>query len=513
LTLTTRLSLFFLSTLALVLVGFSVTLYLLAGMYLHRQSEERLDAALNTLVAAVDVAPEGLEWEPAQRHINLGPEAFGDQVLWLVGDDKGGIVGRSKQPNAQDFLAEAADHLAKSEPAAERLDWQTEHWHFRQRWIRPSNPDPAMPANAEHNHKDDGKKYSALSITAGVPLDPIQATLRLLAATLLGLSLAIWLVALFLGRVVCRRALLPVSRMAAAARTIDADHIEQRLPPISTKDELDDLNRAFNSLLDRLQDSFERQQRFTGDASHQLRTPLAAILGQIEIALRRERSPEEYERVLATVQHKAEHLRRITEALLFLARADVEAQLPQRERLDLMTWLPEHLRGWAEHDRAADIVFEGSTEASFGITLPARPDKMLPLTVDVPPALLEELLNILIDNACKYSAPGTPIKIRLHRDEQAAYVDVEDQGSGIAEADFPHLFTPFFRSAQTRRLGIEGFGLGLSIAKRLAAALGGALTATSRVGHGSCFTLRLQIAKHSLVESRRGSEHPVDAAN
>src|SRR5262249_35809748 len=125
----------------------------------------------------------------------------------------------------------------------------------------------------------------------------------------------------------------------------------------------------------------------------------------------------------------------------------------------------------------------------------------------------EELLNILIDNACRYSAPGTPIKIRLHRDEQAAYVDVEDQGSGIAEAGFPHLFTPFFRSAQTRRLGIEGFGLGLSIAKRLAAALGGALTATSRIGHGSCFTLRLQIAEHSLAENRRLSEHPVDAAN
>jgi signal transduction histidine kinase len=114
--------------------------------------------------------------------------------------------------------------------------------------------------------------------------------------------------------------------------------------------------------------------------------------------------------------------------------------------------------------------------------------------VEVQPALLGELLNILIDNACKYSRAGTPITIRLQCEEQAVCVQVEDQGSGIAESDLPHLFTPFFRSAQTRRLGVEGFGLGLSIARRLAGALGGAVTVTSRIGHGSCFTLRLAAA-------------------
>jgi signal transduction histidine kinase len=104
------------------------------------------------------------------------------------------------------------------------------------------------------------------------------------------------------------------------------------------------------------------------------------------------------------------------------------------------------------------------------------------------------LLNILIDNACKYSRAGTPITIRLQREEQDVCVQVEDQGSGIAESDLPHLFTPFFRSVQTRRLGVEGFGLGLSIARRLAGAFGGVLAVTSRIGHGSCFTLRLPLA-------------------
>jgi HAMP domain-containing protein len=323
LTLTTRLSLFFLTTLALVLVGFSVTVYLLAGTYLHGQSDERLDAALNTLVAAIDVGPDGLEWEPTQRRLNLGPAAFGDQVLWLIGDDQERIVDRSKQDIAEDFLAEAAERLRQSERSTKRLDWQGERWQFRQRWIQAPSQKPAKRASTEPNQHDDGKRYPALSITAGVPLGPVQATLRLLAATLAGLSVAIWLAAMLAGRVVCRRALLPVTRMAETAREMDANNLEQRLPALATKDELEDLSRAFNSLLDRLRDSFERQQRFTGDASHQLRTPLAAILGQIEVALRRERSPEEYQRVLATVQRKAEHLRRITDALLFCRNGTV----------------------------------------------------------------------------------------------------------------------------------------------------------------------------------------------
>jgi heavy metal sensor kinase len=476
--LTTRLSLFFLTTLALVLVGFSVTLFLFVRLYLHRQSEERLDAALNALVAAVEIGPDGLlEWEPTQRHLKLGPAAFGDQVMWLISDDRGAIVDRSRQPSAEVFLAEATERLRSSQRSTKRLEWRGEHWQFGQRWVQAGKQEPAQAEVETTNQMVDEKKYTALSITAGVPLDPVQAPLRELAGTLAGLSLGIWLLALFVSRAVCRRALLPVSRMAASARAIDAGNLEQRLPPIASRDELEDLNHAINSLLDRLHDSFERQRRFTGDASHQLRTPLAAMLGQIEVSLRRRRAPEEYERVLTTVHQKAEHLRRIVDALLFLARSDADARLPQQESIDLQNWLPGQVGGWAAHARSKDIALE----ATSGAVCP----------VDVQPALLAELLNILIDNACKYSAPGTPIRIRLLREERAVSVQVEDQGCGISDDDFPRLFTPFFRSAESRRLGIEGFGLGLSIARRLAGVFGGVLTVSSRLGKGSCFTLRL----------------------
>jgi signal transduction histidine kinase len=387
LTLTTRLSLFFLATLAVVLAGFSTALYYLARGHLHQQLEERLDASLNTLVAAVEVGPDGLEWEPAERHVRLGPAAFGDQVVWLVTDEQGQIVDRSKRPGVEDFLLEAAQTLRSSPHSTKRLNWQGERWQCSQRWLHAS-------ALATTKEKNDQPRYPALSITAGASLEPVRGTLRQLAGALIGLSLSIWLVVLFVGRAVCRRALAPVSRMASAARSMDADDFTERLPAANSGDELADLSRAFNCLLDRLQESFERQRRFSGEASHQLRTPLAAILGQIEVALRRERPVEEYRRVLATVGERAGHLRRIVEALLFLTRADAEARLPQLERIALNDWLPGHLQTWAEHERERDIIFEGDSAGAA--------------SVEVQPALLGELIDILIDNACKHSPAEQP---------------------------------------------------------------------------------------------------------
>jgi len=480
-TLTNRLSLFFLATLALVLFGFSATLYFLARSYLDRQSEERLEAALNTLVAAVEFRPDGLEWEPAERHLNLGPATFGDAILWVVSDDQGRIVDRPARTNAEDFLAEASEQLRTNWGSSKPIEWQGERWQFRQRWIHPTADEFAPPGVVKSLPKKDETKYAALSITAGISLSPNRTILRQLAGTLIGLSAAIWLAALFVGRIVCRRALLPVTAMAAAARRMDAADLSERLPASRTADELGELGGAFNNLLDRLQEAFERQRQFTGDASHQLRTPLAAILGQIEVALRRDRPAEEYQRILKTVQKKAEHLHRIVESLLFLARANSEAPAPERESIDLKNWLPDHLQTWAENPRFGDIIVDA--------------EKRDAVRVDAPPVLLGEMLNILLDNACKYSPAGTPITIRLSRLDDFVRLSVRDQGFGIADEDQAHLFTPFFRSEEARGRGIVGLGLGLSIAKRLASAFRGELTFESRLGHGSIVTLRLATSR------------------
>src|SRR5260370_23576361 len=161
--------------------------------------------------------------------------------------------------------------------------------------------------------------------------------------------------------------------MAQAGRTMSGDGLHQRLPGPGTGEELEDLNRAFNDLLARLQESFDRQRRFTGDASHQLRTPLAAMLGQVEVALRHPRSEAEYQRVLGLVRDQACHMRQIVELLLFLARADAESRQPHLDRLELTGWLRDHVQSWADHPRAADVRFEQPADC------PLWPDAHPPL--------------------------------------------------------------------------------------------------------------------------------------
>jgi signal transduction histidine kinase len=266
--------------------------------------------------------------------------------------------------------------------------------------------------------------------------------------------------------------------MAVAAGQITADDLTQRLPHLATHDELDELTRAFNTMLDRLQQGFERQSKFTGDAAHQLRTPLAAILGQVEVALRKDRSTDEYRQVLETVRRRTGHLTKIVEALLFLARANAEAIAPPSEQINVSDWLPAHLHSWSEHPRFKDFQLRNAAA---------------PLAILAQPVLLGELLDILLDNACKYSQPGTSISIRLGQNGQVALLSVEDSGCGLDERELASVFDPFVRSAEARRLGIEGSGLGLSIAKRLAELLNGELRVESQMKQGSIFTVRLPL--------------------
>src|SRR5262249_36548111 len=233
-------------------------------------------------------------------------------------------------------------------------------------------------------------------LAAWAALEPVEAEIRSLAAVLPLISLGLWALAAAIGRHFARRTLAPLARMAESARAMPFD--DGRLPSPGTRDELDEFARSFNGLLDRLHVALERQRQFTGQASHQIRTPLAALIAAIEVARRRPRTVDEHERALDRLHDDAVRLWRVVEALLFLARADAEATLPDLESMDLAASAAEHLRGWSEHERAADLHFE------------SRSDE--PLWIQAHRPLFGQLLDNLFENACKYSAPGTPITVR-----------------------------------------------------------------------------------------------------
>ncbi len=445
----TRMSAFFLAALAVVLAGFSTSLYLLARTYLHRQAEDRLSAALDTVDAAVEYEPDGLDWEPRAHSLTLGTDPAADQVRWAVHQPDGALVDHSA-------------NLRFDEP----LTADRESWLVLERRVE-----------AEGLTTLAAGKHRALVLTVRLSLEPVTVTLRSLAMALVALSVAVWLLAALLGRWAARRALAPVTRMAQAARAMTPANPGQRLPSPGTGDELDDLQRAFNDLLCRLHDAFERQRRFTGDASHQLRTPLAAMLGQVEVALRRPRPDAEYREVLAQVHAQAQQLRQIVESLFLLARADAEACVDALEVINLRDAVRGLAERWSGHARANDLRTEVVAEG--------------PVMARTQPLLLGQLLDNLVDNAFKYSEPGSPIAVRLRREGTGLAIDVEDAGHGIAADDLPHIFEPFYRSAESRRRGLPGVGLGLAMVQRLAAALGGGIAVKSDEGVGSRFTLCL----------------------
>ena len=466
-TLTTRLTVIALAALAVVLAGFSTALYVVASDHLHHRADDRLGAAANVLVAAAEVKPDGVEWEPAERRLGLGP---GDGIVWLVTDPYGRAVDWAAPPDAADFLAEAATHLQETQRPAKKVRWQQGRWLVRQERVEAANPRlPFAPGTGTE------QKFPALVVTVGASLEPVRGTLRELAAVLIGVSVGVWVVAAVAGRAVCRWALKPVTRMADAARGMTAADLGLRLPTAPARDELADLGQAFNALLGRVEEAFERQRGFTAEASHQLRTPLTALLGQVEVALRRDRDGTEYRRVLESVHRQSDRLRKVVESLLFLARSDADAGLPDRQAVDLGEWLPEHVRsGWGSHPRTGDIRVDAA-----------------PALASVHPVLLGELVDVLVDNATKYSPPGTPITVRVGTVGTEVELSVEDAGIGLSEADANQIFEPFVRSAEARRRGVEGTGLGLSVARRIAEAHGGKLDVTNTSGRGSRFTLSL----------------------
>ncbi len=482
--LATRVSAFFLATLAVVLVAFSITLYLLARAHFQRDLDEELVIALDALATSPDPR---LQSKPAERSSTAGQDLHDSGVRWAVLDSGGVVVGGCWKLAPVDRA-----EIYRRRPTVGHIhdsftDREGRSWRLVVRLAQPAgnNREPpdthggALAGDSGANVPPAGAD-EPLVFAAGAPMGPLEASLRSVAWILAGVSAGAWLLAAAVGRRLCDRALLPVTRMAKAACTMTAADRDKHLPSPGTGDELDGLARSFNGLLDRLQEEFERQKRFTGDASHQLRTPLAALLGQLEVARRRERTAAEYEQTLADVHAEAIRLRQIVDALLFLARAETETGRPELERVELTAWLHEHLVNWSEHPREGDVRAE--------VTLDG------PAHVVVHRQLLGQLVDNLLDNACKYSAPGSLIHVKLESNARVVSLAVEDQGPGIAAKDLPQLFEPFFRSAEARRRGHPGVGLGLAIVKRIASVFGGTIRASSGPERGTRFVLELPAA-------------------
>jgi heavy metal sensor kinase len=281
------------------------------------------------------------------------------------------------------------------------------------------------------------------------------------------------------GWLLARRALRPVDRMAETARRISAEQLAARLEDGGANDELSRLAQTLNEMLGRLDTSFRQIRQFSADASHELQTPLTILKGEIEVALRMPRTPEEYQRILKSALEEIDRVARLVEGLLLLARADAGVLRMDLQPVDLAQ-LVEDVYG-----QVKVLADRRKITLLFGV--------MEPLSIRGDYERLRQVLLNLVDNGIKYTPSGGRVTLSLQRDGEWASLRVTDTGIGLSPGDQEKIFERFYRSAEDRSRGEGGAGLGLCIARSIAEAHGGKIQVESTPGLGSTFTVLLPL--------------------
>jgi heavy metal sensor kinase len=313
----------------------------------------------------------------------------------------------------------------------------------------------------------------------GAATGDVVDTLSVFLNYLLVFAPVLFLIAASGGYWLSRRALSPVDELAHTARNITGTNLDRRLPPLNTGDELQRLTETLNSMLERIEVSFKRVTQFTGDASHELRTPVSLIRTEAELALRRSRGEDEYREALRHILLEAERTTGLIEQLLALARSDSGNQSLQMEQIDLHDTLAGVVEGWS---RVATIRNLQLT-ADLGADLFVMGDR----------TALRRVADILLDNAFKYTPSPGSIALSLSRQQSDAVITVRDTGIGIAGEDQGKIFDRFFRVDKARNRDGGGAGLGLAIAQWIVNQHQGAIELESRPGEGAIFRVTLPV--------------------
>jgi heavy metal sensor kinase len=454
------------------LVAFSILLYSGLSVILHRYLDTRLlafgeawavfieDTTGSLPKFAHDPAGAGSPEEVTEEHRELREVALSITVL----SADGRVAWRGPAAHAYPALSPSA--------LSDVLRGETVYDTIR-------IPDaPSVRRIALPVYRNGAVRYI---LQAESKLRFIEHALRQLAMLLVVISISILALAWVGSRWVADQALTPVEALSSTAERISGSSLKTRVSLDAPYAEFQRLAQVFNAMLERLQHVFEAQRRFIADAAHELKTPLTIIKGNVEVALKKDRSAEEYREVLIGNLAQVERLISLTRTLLMLSQFAGDRPPIKLVPLALEPMLKEltgELAVLAE-DRRITLALE------------AQP---------VPPVLgcegwLRHLVINLMDNALRHTPPGGIVKVRLGQEGEQVAIKVTDTGPGIPPEHLPHLFERFYRAESARDRESGGVGLGLAIVNEIAEAHGGTVRAESEVGKGSSFTVTLLAAQ------------------
>ena len=289
------------------------------------------------------------------------------------------------------------------------------------------------------------------------------------------------LIALYFAKFVFR----PLRKITDSVKEISSENLHLRLDQNKSNDELAELTRTFNNMLDRIETSFETQNNFVSNASHELRTPLTAIIGEADVTLSKVRKTEEYIETITVILDEAEKLDRKTKALLFLAQTGFngKSQKFDKVRVDQLLW------------DVKETIEKINPRSNIHIDMSLLPENPAKLKVKGNEQLLHLALSNIISNACKYSDYKV-VHVSIGASDQNVFVIIKDQGIGIPDSELKYIYDPFFRASNT--LKYEGYGIGLPLTRNIIRLHQGEIIVSSIMQQGTTVQINLPVGQYEL---------------
>ena len=385
-------------------------------------------------------------------------------------------------------------------------------WLYRSPHVAAVYPDLALPQQA--NPAGSYFSYTADSIHVRGLIEPVAVrgihynvqtgltldkSLGILSSFRLQLSLLTTLglvVSSLAGYFMSRKALSPIAAIAAEAQRINDTNLNLRLPEPQTRDELAALSVTLNQMLARIEAGYQSVRSFTASAAHELRSPVALLRAETEVALTFPRNAAYYRETCEHVFHNSLQMSRLIDQLLALARMDASVEVFHFEPVNLPDLIDEVAEEWSERFAESHIQFSRSVETCE-------------LWVEADFLALKRLINILLENAWRYTKSGSTVTLALSEQNQSAEISVADTGMGISVEDQGHIFERFYRAARPLHGHFCGSGLGLALGQGLAQRHNSKIELQSTPGSGSRFSLRLTKAPERVQQIRRSASEPV----
>ncbi|MEI6579019.1 MAG: ATP-binding protein [Eubacteriales bacterium] len=305
-----------------------------------------------------------------------------------------------------------------------------------------------------------------------------QIYLDALITIMLVMDAVILFVAAFVGFAISKKALTPIDKIISQAKLISASDLTKRIELNGPDDELKRLSDTFNDLIARIQYSYEKQNQFTLDASHELATPLAVIKGYIDLIDRWGKDNREVlNEGIEAIKNELSNMTKLLDTLLFMSKGDNEILKIEKTKF----WLNELI---------VEVVKESKNISESHIIYCNTNDSIL---IEADKRLIKQMLRAIIDNSIKYTAQNGSIEVNLKIENEHVTIIISDTGIGIAKEDLPHIFDRFYRVDKARSRQFGGSGLGLSIAKWIVDIHGGSIEVESNVGKGTKMRIRLPV--------------------